>query len=150
MFQKIKEKIIENKNWILGVLFLIVILALVIFIINMTGNNFSIRKENKEYKKKIEELNKQFNSLQSEKNKAIEDAEYYKHLSDSLLLVQNNIHNQTTKIIYETNKKINSVTSLSNNDLISEFTKLAEEYWNGYLADKDTSKIPNGWNNGIP
>lgn len=150
MFQKIKEKILENKNWILGVLFLIVILALVIFIINMTGDNFSLKKENKEYKQKLKELDIEFKNLQIERDKANQRAEYCIHIADSLLSVQNNIHNQTTKIIYETNKKINSVTSLSNNDLISEFTKLAEEYWNGYLADKDTSKISNGWNNGIP
>ena len=150
MFQKIKEKIIENKNWILGVLFLIVILALVIFIINMTGDNFSLKKENKEYKQKLKELDIEFKNLQIERDKANQRAEYCIHIADSLLLVQNNMHNQTTKIVYETNKKINSVTSLSNNDLISEFTKLAEEYWNGYITDKDTSKVSNGWNNGIP
>lgn len=137
MFQKLKEKIIENKNWILGVLFLIVILALVIFIINMTGDNFSLKKENKEYKQKLKELDIEFKNLQIERDKANQRAEYCIHIADSLLSVQNNIHNQTTKIIYETKKEISNIDNLTVDSNVILFSKLAEEYLR-YTPNKDS------------
>lgn len=137
MFQRLKEKLIENKNWIVGVLFLIIVLTLVIFIVNIAGDNFSLKKENKEYKNKLKELDIQFNNLQTEKVKAIETAEYYKHISDSLGLLQNNIHTQTTKIIYKTNEEINNIDNLTVDSNVILFRKLAEEYIR-YSSDKDS------------
>lgn len=110
---------------------------------NLNKSINSIEKENKALKKSIAELNIMYNDT-------IQAAHRYKEISDSLQGIQKGVHDQTTKIIYVTKKQVDDVRNIRNYDeLQREFTNSAEEYWNGYLTNQDSSKAFNGWYYGI-
>lgn len=134
---QVLETLKKYKNLIFFILGLIIAGGIAIWIVSISSDNFNLKKENKEYKKTISEFDSQLKVISFERDSFKNEAEYNKYLSDSLIAIQNKTHNQTTKIIYETNKQMDNIVTLDRDSSISLWSKLSEEYM-GYYLHKDS------------
>lgn len=137
MFQKLLNSLKENKNWLILVAIILLLIGSITWIIIISQQAFNLKKETKEYKELIKSYDKQLELLANQKDSLDESVHYYKWLSDSLQGIQENTHYQTTKIIYKINEEVNNVDKLSANSNIELFSILSDEAWR-YYNPKDS------------
>lgn len=139
--EEIMEKVIKVIDFIkskwqyfsIGFMLLFNIILIVV-IVNLSNNHTILEASLKE---DIKELNSTISSLKVEKVKLEARSKLYETQAQLYAKLAEGKNKKVNQIIYETNKDISTIDSMSIDELISEFTKQSNNYKSG-LFSQDT------------